>query len=124
MVKKNKIILSIPNQTYSGVALTPAPLVKDGSTLLRVNTDYSVAYSANTNAGTATITITGIGNYSGTNAQTFTILAKTASTLTIDAISNQVYTGSAITIAPVVKDGGTTLTETSDYTVAHTNTQR
>ncbi|NBK79664.1 hypothetical protein D5272_13985 [bacterium D16-76] len=59
--------------TYTGNALTPAPTVTlDGKTLTE-NTDYTVAYDKNTDAGTATITVTGKGNYSGTAQGTFTI---------------------------------------------------
>jgi gliding motility-associated-like protein len=112
---------AIANQTYTGAALTPALVVKDGNTTLTATTDYTVAYSNNTNVGTATVTITGTGNYSGTKTQTFSIVAKAASTLTIDAIANQTYTGSALTPALVVKDGNTTLTAPTDYTVAYTN---
>ena len=59
--------------TYTGNALTPAPTVTlDGETLT-ANTDYTVAYDKNTDAGTAKITVTGTGNYSGTAQGTFTI---------------------------------------------------
>ena len=59
--------------TYTGNALTPAPTVTlDGKTLTE-NTDYTVAYTDNTNAGTAKITVTGKGNYSGTAQGAFTI---------------------------------------------------
>jgi gliding motility-associated-like protein len=112
---------AIANQTYLGSALTPALVVKDGNTSLTATTDYTVAYTNNTNVGTATVTITGVGNYTGTKTQTFTIVPKAASTLTLDAISNQTYTGSALTPAVVVKDGNTTLTATTDYTVAYAN---
>jgi hypothetical protein len=112
---------AIANQTYTGTALTPAVVVKDGNTTLTATTSYTVAYTNNTNVGTATVTITGAGNYSGTKTQTFTIVAKAASTLTIDAIANQNYTGTALTPAVVVKNGGITLTETTDYTVAYTS---
>jgi titin len=112
---------AIANQTYTGSAITPTVVVKDGSTTLTLGTDYTVAYSSNTNVGTATVTITGTGNYSGTKTQTFGIVAKAASTLTIDAIANQSYTGSAITPTVVVKDGSTTLTLGTDYTVAYSN---
>lgn len=37
-------------------------------------TDYTVSYSNNINAGTATVTITGKGSYSGEKILTFTIL--------------------------------------------------
>lgn len=59
--------------TYTGNALTPAPTVTLGGETLTENTDYTVAYASNTNAGTATITVTGKGNYSGTAQGTFTI---------------------------------------------------
>jgi gliding motility-associated-like protein len=111
----------IANQTYSGSAITPGVVVKDGSTILTATTDYTVAYSNNSNVGTATITIAGAGNYTGTKTQTFAIAAKTASTLTIDPIANQTYSGAALTPAVVVKDGTRTLTLGRDYTLAYTN---
>ena len=111
----------IANQTYTGSAITPTVVVKDGSTTLTLGTDYTVAYSSNTNVGTATVTITGTGNYTGTKTQTFSIVAKAASTLTIEAIANQTYTGSALTPAIVVKDGATTLTLGTHYSVAYSN---
>ena len=112
---------AVANQTYTGTALTPALVVKDGNTTLTLGTDYTVAYTNNTNVGTATATITGLGNYSGTKAQTFTIVAKAASTLTIDAIANQNFTGEALTPAVVVKDGSTTLIFGTDYSVTYSN---
>jgi gliding motility-associated-like protein len=66
----------IANQTYTGSALTPAMVVKDGTTKLTLSTDYTVAYTNNTNVGTATATITGAGNYIGTKTQTFVIVAR------------------------------------------------
>ncbi len=112
---------AIANRTYTGSALTPALVVKDGNTTLTLGTDYTVAYTSNTNVGTATATITGTGNYSGTKTQAFSIVAKAASMLTIDAIANQNFTGAALTPALVVKDGSRTLTLGTDYTAAYTN---
>jgi predicted RecA/RadA family phage recombinase len=57
---------AIANQTYTGSALTPAIVVKDDATTLTEGTHYSVAYTDNTDVGTATVTITGRGNYTGT----------------------------------------------------------
>ena len=59
--------------TYTGNAIKPAISIKHGSTALKSGTDYVVKYKDNTNVGTATVTITGIGNYSGTAKKTFTI---------------------------------------------------
>ena len=72
-------IQAISDQTYTGSAITPTVTVKDGETTLVLNTDYTVAYSNNVETGTATVTVTGMGNYSGTATANFTILAdKTA----------------------------------------------
>ncbi|MBP5420691.1 MAG: InlB B-repeat-containing protein [Bacteroidales bacterium] len=66
-------IADIDAQTYTGSAIEPEVVVTDGETTLALGTDYTVVYSDNINAGTATVTITGIGNYSGTVEKTFTI---------------------------------------------------
>ena len=67
--------VSAKTQTYTGKALEPAVTVKlDGKTLAE-GTDYTAAYSANTNVGTATVTVTGKGAYKGTATGTFQIVA-------------------------------------------------
>ena len=68
-------IQAIADQTYTGEAIEPAVVVKDGETTLVLNTDYTVAYSNNVETGTATVTVTGTGNYSGTATANFTIVA-------------------------------------------------
>lgn len=66
---------TIANQPYTGSAITPDPEeVKDGTTTLVKGTDYTVS-CANTYVGTATLTITGKGNYTGTKDANFTITA-------------------------------------------------
>ncbi|MFT3952578.1 MAG: InlB B-repeat-containing protein [Oscillospiraceae bacterium] len=63
---------------YDGDAKTPTVAsVKLGATTLAVGTDYTYEYSDNTAAGTATVTITGQGGYTGTVTKTFTILPHT-----------------------------------------------
>ena len=59
--------------TYNGEEQKPTVTVKDGEKVLVENTDFTVAYSNNIDAGTATATVTGIGNYSGTVSKQFTI---------------------------------------------------
>jgi len=72
----------ITDLVYTGLAQTPSPLVKDGATTLVEDTDYELSYAAYTNVGTATVTITGKGNYNGTRTVTFNI---TPAPLTITA---------------------------------------
>ena len=73
--------------TYNGSPQTPAVAVMDNTYTLIIDTDYTVSYSDNTNAGTATVTITGMGNYTGTKTVNFTIdkapLTVTAQSYTI-----------------------------------------
>ena len=65
---------TIANQPYTGSAITPDPEVKDGTTTLVKGKDYTVSCT-DTYVGTATLTITGKGNYTGTKAANFTITA-------------------------------------------------
>ena len=114
-------INSIAAQTYSGSAKTPTVTVKDGSTTLTSGTHYTVSYSNNINAGTATVTVTGIGNYTGTKNANFTINPKNASNLSISDIAAVTYNGSEQTPTVTVKDGSTTLTNGTHYTVSYSN---
>lgn len=59
---------------YTGKAVTPAVTVSCAGKTLTDNIDYIVAYKNNINIGTATVTITGKGNYKGTASTTFQII--------------------------------------------------
>ena len=67
------------SKVFTGSALTPVPTVKLGSVTLKKGTNFSLSYKNNKNVGTASITITGKGNYSGTLKKTFKILPKATS---------------------------------------------
>ncbi|MGN1165803.1 MAG: CAP domain-containing protein [Lachnospiraceae bacterium] len=114
-------VKDIPDQTYTGANLTPSVTVEDGASTLRADTDYTVSYSNNTNAGTASVTIAGKGNYGGTSTKEFTILPKNLEGADITGISDKTYTGEAITQNPVVKDGTTLLSENADYIISYEN---
>lgn len=92
---ENCTVSDIPDQTYTGSEIEPEIVVTDGETTLTLGTDYTVSYSGNTNAGTATVTIAGMGNYSGTIEKTFTITKATPTVTAPTAIADLVYTGSA-----------------------------
>ena len=124
----DEMIQAIADQTYTGSALTPEITVTDGETTLVLNTDYeNVVFTNNTNAAASTdasaptVTITGKGNYTGTATATFNIVSKAATGVTIEDIADQTYTGAAIVPAVVVKDGETTLTQDTHYTVSYSN---
>ena len=99
---------------------TPAsPVVKLGDKALSAETDYDVT-CANTNVGTQDAVISLKGNYYGGKTVQYTINAKPLDETAIQPISSQTYTGSAITPV-VVKNGETTLTKDTDYTVVYSN---
>ena len=66
-------IAAIPEQRWSNDSIKPALTVTMDQVQLAENTDYTAVYTDNVNKGTATVTITGKGNYTGTKAATFTI---------------------------------------------------
>ena len=67
----------IPDETYTGKALTPAITATYNGTKLVEDIDFTLSYSNNTNPGTATVTITGKGKYTGEVTKTFQIIKKT-----------------------------------------------
>ena len=66
-------IEGITEKTYTGKPIQQDPVITDGSTKLVNGTHYVLEYTNNINAGTATVKITGTGNYVGTVEKTFRI---------------------------------------------------
>lgn len=76
--------IDVSTITYNGQAQTPSVTVKDGATIIP-DTQYTVSYQDNTNAGTATVTVvsTSNSNYKfGPTEQAFTITKADAPTVT------------------------------------------
>jgi hypothetical protein len=70
----------LSEQTYrGGTPITPDVLIKDGTKNLVKEVDYTISYSNNVNVGTATVTITGKGNYRDAKTFTFRISPKSMS---------------------------------------------
>lgn len=66
--------VSAADQTCTGDALEPAATVKLGGRTLRAGSDYTVSYANNVAVGTATVTVSGRGNYAGSARGTFRII--------------------------------------------------
>ena len=116
------MIGTIDTQTYTGSAIMPQPVVKDLRKELTSGKDFTFGYDKNTNAGvnTATLTITGQGNYTGTANKTFAIAPKNLQNASITLQTDSlVYTGSTQTVQITsVKLDGVLLT-TNDYAIAN-----
>ena len=116
-------ISDITPYTYDGTAKEPHPTVTDGSKTLTEGTDYTLSWSNNTNAGTATVTVTGMGGYySGTQNKNFTI-NKAASTIVTDptAATGLGYSTYNATTQTLLSSGGTASGGTLKYYVKTTN---
>ena len=152
------VIDGVEDKTYTGSAITQSPTVyvnilKNYNTCYAScirnsaeeypcviqcsytavsGTDYTISYSNNINAGTATLTITGKGNFTGTASTTFTInkasltVPSQSGTLTYDTLEHSPawsnYSDSAMTISGTssATDAGTynaifTLKSTTNY---------
>ena len=116
------ISLSQTVYTYTGAAILPEITVKHGTMLLVKNIDYTVGYTNNTKPGTAKVTITGKGNYSGRVVKNFRINAKLVSGMKLNGLQTTYrYNGSKITPALTLMDGAKKLIKNTDYTVTYTN---
>ena len=104
------ISLSSNNYTYDGKAKTPTVTVKNDTATLVKDTDYTVKYTNNINAGTATVTVTGIGNYTGTLTKNFTI-NKASQTLSAEIVSNTLSVGKT---SKITANGQGTISYTSN----------
>ncbi len=121
------MIGAIAAQEYTGSAITPTPEVKDGNATLTAGTDFEFSYNKTTDVSenTATVTITGKGNYTGTASKTFTIKPKDIKGATITLQENSlIYTGQMqeVQITSVTLDG-VTLT-TNDYYIVNDSNQQ
>ena len=114
------------NIIYSGSELKPSVKVYYNwdnmfSVQLKEGSDYNVTYSDNINAGTATVTITGIGAYSGTKNVTFTIEPKKISSPTFDGLKSEyTYTGQKVEPEFALMDGDTVI-PSSEYEVSYSD---
>jgi hypothetical protein len=107
---------------YTGEQIRPAVTVtcnyvnekgKAATQKLKLNVDYMVSYSENVNAGTASVTVQGIGEYAGVITKDFTITPKEMKKVTLSAVGD-IKIGDTPTL--VVMDGNYELSP-DDYDI-------
>ena len=114
----NTKITGISNSTYRASAIKPIPRVSLGPKTLKAGTDYTVAYKNNINAGTATVTITGKGKYTGTVSKTFKI-NQAAQPITVKSSAASVAVGKTATVSVSgVKESASCTYKSSDTGIA------
>lgn len=111
---------SLSGFVYDGKEKTPAvKSVKLYGSVLDAETDYTISYQGNVNAGTASINVCGNGEYSGCKIVSFNI-SPVAAKPSIAAIDNQIYSGDSIRpgISVIVAD---TVVGLSSYRLTYSN---
>ena len=124
--KKTGITVNEPSDSkYDGKEHKEVLTVTDTKTgkELVAGTDYSVTYSSDlVNAGTVTMKVAGLGNYSGSFTKTYKI-TKRSVTLTSATVS-KVYDGSALTNTSITVSGdGFVEGEGASYEITGTQTE-
>lgn len=122
---ENDMFDVIPEQAYTGSAITPEVTGKFNGTELVLGTDFDVEYTSNTDKGTATVTVAGKGNFTGEITLTFVIgdsaLEKAkAAREALETKYASVLTGtlaSTVTKLDVVAENGSVITWASNNTV-------
>ncbi len=109
-------VSGLKSVTYTGKARTQSPVVKVGTATLVSGTNYTVSYKNNINAGTATVTITGKGDYTGTRSVTFKI-NKAAQSITVKSSASSVPVGKTAAVT-ITGNKGTKSYKSSNTAVA------
>ena len=122
-ISKASVTLSTSTYAYDGKAKKPGVTVKLNGKTLKNGTDYTVSYSNNIKVGTAKVTITGKGNYTGSVSKTYSI-KNNFKKATVSGISTKAFTGKNITQSITVKYNGKTLKKGTDYTVSYSSSKK
>lgn len=125
-------VAAIADQTHTGMALKPKPVLTFNGTTLKEGTDYTLSYEDNIEVGQAMVTVAGRGNFTGTTSTSFNIVAdqqgsdptpepESLANATVSSIPDQTFNGSACTPSPKVQLGSKTLVEGTDYELFYRN---
>ncbi|MBR6872745.1 MAG: leucine-rich repeat protein [Ruminococcus sp.] len=115
--------VTVADASCTGLEITPAITIKNGSYTLKEGTDYTVSVTHSKTAGIANVTIYGKGKYTGTYSKTFTVkpLDLTSSDLKVTIpYASYTYRGRGIKPTVTVKYKGVKV-DPSVYTVKLAN---
>jgi len=121
LTAKNTSISGVPvSETFKGVH-RPEPVLEYDGKILEKDEDYTVAYKNNDKAGTATITLKVINNYSGSLSKTFKITKREIPFSSIILKEKQIYVKGGVKPVPEIEVDGTKLVSGKDFTLSYKN---
>lgn len=118
------IVKDIKPQSYKDQPITPEVTVVNSynsKETLVYGQDYTLEYRDNLMPGTATVIIKGAGRYTGVRTVNFTIAGASLAGALVSNVTDQTYTGTAITPEVTVSYGNKILVESVDYEISYAN---
>ena len=106
---------------YTGVAHEPTVVVSYHGLALVEDADYYLEYSDNVNAGTASVTVYGMGRFTGSQTAEFQITPISLKNAVVSGLKAKTYTGKQQQQSPIVKLGGVALEPGVDYMLRYRN---
>ncbi|MGF6375838.1 GH25 family lysozyme M1 (1,4-beta-N-acetylmuramidase) [Clostridiales Family XIII bacterium PM5-7] len=113
----NVSINDIADVTYSGSAKKPTVTIKRGTATVS-SSNYTLTYTNNTNAGTATVTATGVRNYTGSVSKTFTIKKATPTITTSASTYNKTSASADFSLGAKTTSNGKLTYKSSNTAIA------
>lgn len=95
-LKGGTLQLTLGEIPYTGLPIVPDTVVTVGGTVLVKNVDYTVVCADNVELGTATVTVTGLGDYKDTLTTTFAIVDPVRSVLA----ESEAFDGPIVDVQP------------------------
>lgn len=125
-IDKYKVSNCTVSVSVTSATKKPSVTVKGNGVTFTENTDYTIDWYTSSNKKTMYVTVTAVsdGNLSGSVKKTCSVSSKAISSCSVyftNGKSTAVYTGSTISAPVTVKDGSTTLTQGTDYTLTIKN---
>lgn len=118
--KRFTAVLEKTEYVYTGSPIQAKVKIKDSSSLLKENTDYTLDYNSNiTDVGTKEVTISGLGDYGGSITLEYNVVKADIAKASVK-IPAQKYTGKAINLIPAagtITYKNRTLLRGTDYTI-------
>jgi len=121
-VQMNDVQISgITDKTFNKTKQTQnVQLTYNGKSLFE-NVDYTISYKNNLNAGNASVTFSGMNNFSGIVTKTFTINKVKMSNTKVTGIYDKTYNGKEKTQNIDITCGNIVLVKNADYKVSYKN---
>lgn len=117
--RKNIVITNVRDAVYTGSAITQSPTIVLNGYTLRKGKDYTLSYSNNICTGTATMTVTGAGNYTDCIDRPFAISRGPIDSAVRLSQTSYTYDGGMKTPTIIARNKGTVLEEGTDYSVSY-----